>query len=79
MKGEKQPGEGFEEIDDVICKFGLPTYPYTQHCFIRNAFIRNSTQILSNFKKNREEIVVIFENLEMTKQCLSAEKLHHFF
>ena len=21
MKGEKQPGEGFEEIDDVICKF----------------------------------------------------------
>ena len=25
MKGEKQPGEGFEEIDDVICKFGLQT------------------------------------------------------
>ena len=23
MKGEKQPGEGFEEIDDVICEFGF--------------------------------------------------------
>ena len=23
MKGEKQPGEGFEEIDDVICKLTL--------------------------------------------------------
>ena len=21
MKGEKQPGDGFEEIDEVICKF----------------------------------------------------------
>ena len=21
MKGERQPGDGFEEIDDVICKF----------------------------------------------------------
>ena len=26
MKGEKQPGEGFEEIDDVICKFIKSTY-----------------------------------------------------
>ena len=26
MKGEKQPGEGFEEIDDVICKFGFADY-----------------------------------------------------
>ena len=26
MKGEKQPGEGFEEIDDVICKFGWRTW-----------------------------------------------------
>ena len=23
MKGEKQPGEGFEEIDDVTCKLTL--------------------------------------------------------
>ena len=23
MKGERQPGDGFEEIDDVICKFFL--------------------------------------------------------
>ena len=23
MKGEKQPGEGFEEIDDVICTLTL--------------------------------------------------------
>lgn len=24
MKGDKQPGDGFEEITDVICKFYLP-------------------------------------------------------
>ena len=24
MKGEKQPGDGIEEFDDVICKFPFP-------------------------------------------------------
>ena len=35
MKGERQPGDGFEEIDDVICKCNMwkgQTWPRRPIC-----------------------------------------------
>ena len=39
MKGERQPGDGFEEIDDVICKSllirNMQCTPFCKHCLDR--------------------------------------------
>ena len=37
MKGERQPGDGFEEIDDVICK-SLEIHTQSQKIGIYNPF-----------------------------------------
>ena len=54
---------------------------YTQHCFIRNKSISNSTHILSNYKKRREEIGVFFWkfNKRLNNAWVSTGKKSHCF
>ena len=46
---------------------------YTQYCFVRN-----STQVLNNFKKKEEKFGIVFENLRNDKTNPEYWKNHTF-
>ena len=43
-----------------VGKYFLVLIVYNQYRFVRNGLIRNASEILSNFKKKRDEIAVLF-------------------